>query len=527
MAHKKSNTELPPTEYGVIYARYSSHAQKEESIEQQIDECMAFAQANKIEIIHVYADKAVSGKTDKRTQFQRMMRDAEKREFSVVVAYKSNRMARNMLQALTYESKLDLLGIRTLYAKEEFGNTAAGRFALRTMMNVNQFYSENMAEDIKRWMADNATNCKVNGSLPLGYKKGEDGKYAIDEVGAAVVREVYDRVLAGESYVDIGNSLNDRGIKTKQGNKWNKGSFHRLLTNDAYIGVYRHSGVVVENGIPPILEREVFYAVQERLVTKPNPRGRHRENGDYLLTGKLYCGYCKSNMVGISGTGKSGKLHYYYNCNKRRTEGDCQKEHVQRDWIEQLVAELTKEFIMQDEVIEWIAENAVAFQAEALRTSELEGMQSELAENKKATKNIMAAIEQGVFTATTKDRLLELEFEISNLERVIALTKAMNQPVEKERIIWSLEQLRYGDVKSKEHQKRLIDTFIKAVYLRDDEIRIDYYYAGKNNSVTVNLQRKGGEKAGVEGFVLAPPASTIKLLLKPCPKKFETWFLYM
>ena len=100
-----------------------------------------------------------------------MMRDAEKKEFGIVIAYKSNRIARNMLQALQYEAKLDLFGIRTLYAKEEFGNTAAGRFALRTMMNVNQFYSENMAEDIRRGMRDNAEACKVNGALPLGYVK--------------------------------------------------------------------------------------------------------------------------------------------------------------------------------------------------------------------------------------------------------------------------------------------------------------------------------------------------------------------
>jgi hypothetical protein len=224
-------------------------------------------------------------------------------------------------------------------------------------------------------------------------------------------------------------------------------------------------------------------------------------------------------MVGISGTGRSGKMHYYYNCNGRRTEGECQKEHVQRDWVEQRVAELTREFITRDDVIEWIAENAVAFQAEALRTSELEGMENELAENKKATKNIMAAIEQGLFTATTKDRLLELEFEISNLERVIALTKAMNQPVEKERIIWSLEQLRHGDVDSKEYQKRLFDTFIKAVYLRDDDIRIDYYYAGKKNSVTVELQKISGDNAEGGGFVLAPLSSTKMVLLKPVLKK--------
>ena len=137
---------LAAEQIGVIYARYSSHNQKEESIEQQIAECSDFAAKNGIRIVGIYADKAVSGRSDRRPNFQRMMRDAEKRQFQIVVAYKSNRIARNMLNALQYEARLDLLGIKTLYAKEEFGNTAAGRFALRTMMNVNQFYSENMGE---------------------------------------------------------------------------------------------------------------------------------------------------------------------------------------------------------------------------------------------------------------------------------------------------------------------------------------------------------------------------------------------
>ena len=179
MARSAGKTEYQSAEQiGVIYARYSSHSQKEESIEQQIAECT----------VGIYADKAVSGRSDRRPNFQRMMRDAEKRQFQIVVAYKSNRIARNMLNALQYEARLDTLGIKTLYAKEEFGNTAAGRFALRTMMNVNQFYSENMGEDIKRGMVDNANECKVNGMLPLGYVKSKDGKYAIAPDEAAVVR---------------------------------------------------------------------------------------------------------------------------------------------------------------------------------------------------------------------------------------------------------------------------------------------------------------------------------------------------
>ena len=474
---------------GVIYARYSSHNQKEESIEQQVEECSLFAKANNIEIIHVYADKAVTGRSDKRKDFQRMMRDAEKRQFQVVVAYKSNRIARNMLNALQYEARLDLLGIRTLYAKEEFGNTAAGRFALRTMMNVNQFYSENMAEDIKRGLADNAADCKVNGAMPLGYKKGEDGRYAINPSEAAIVREIYEKFLAGTHLTDIASELNARGVKTKQGNQFNKNSFHRMLTNPTYIGTYHHSGIVKEDAVPPIISKEDFAAVQEKLVTKKNPIGRHRENGDYLLTGKIRCGYCKSYMVGVSGTGKSGKLHYYYQCQKRRVEKLCKKEHVRRDWIERLVAEYTQTFVLQDDVIEWIAENAVSFQNKARRSSDITGVENELAEKRKATKNIMAAIEQGIFTETTKDRLIELETNIKELERTLLLYRAADEPLEKERVIFALEQLRGGDIESKDYQKILIDTFVKTVYLWDDKIKIEYYHTTKKHSVTYPIEK--------------------------------------
>lgn len=504
------------TRIGVIYARYSSHNQKEESIEQQVEECMAFAKQNKIKIVHAYADKALSGRTDKRPQFQKMMRDAEKKQFSVVVAYKSNRIARNMLQALNYEDRLSRFGIETLYAKEEFGNTAAGRFALRTMMNVNQFYSENMAEDIKRGMRDNAESCKVNGALPLGYVKGEDGRYAIDPREAEIVRSIYEKVLDGVSFADIANDLNSRGIKTKQGNRWNKNSFHRMLTNDVYIGVYRHSGYVNEQGVPPILEKEVFYAMQNHLLTKKNPRGRHRENNDYLLTGKLRCGYCQSFMVGISGTSRTGDKHYYYTCNDRRTGGGCKKENVRKDYIEYVIAVLTQRFILRDDVIEWIADNAMDALKQASNQDEIAAMEAELAEDRKATKNIMNAIEQGIFTATTKDRLLELELDISTLENSIAMAKAANdgKVIEKERIIWSLEQFKDCNPELKSDQKHLIDTFVKTVYLWDDRIEIDYYYAGKDSKISCNLDSLSGTVEGAQAVLTSSLAPHHKRVIR-------------
>ena len=186
-----NKTKPHESDVGVLYSRYSSHNQKDASIEQQVAECTKYAKAIGLNIVESYEDRAISGKTDKRPSFQRMMKDAAKGKFQYVIAWKSNRIGRNMLEAMQNELKLRDLGIRVMYVEEDFDDTAAGRFALRSMMNVNQFYSENMAEDIRRGMRDNAMQCKLtNGHLPFGYKKSVDLKYEIDEPKSEIVREI-------------------------------------------------------------------------------------------------------------------------------------------------------------------------------------------------------------------------------------------------------------------------------------------------------------------------------------------------
>lgn len=509
MPKKKASAQH--VQIAVIYARYSSHNQREESIEQQIACCTDFARENNLSVSEVYADKAITGKTDRRLQFQRMLRDAEKGKFTAVIAYKSNRIARNMMNALQYEARLASYGIKTYYAAEEFDDTAAGRFALRSMMNVNQFYSENMAEDIKRGLMDNAMSCKVNGSLPLGYVKGPEGEYQIEPGEAKTVREIFSRVLSGEMQVDIINDLNRRGIKTKRKGSWTKSSFRAILRNDNYIGVYRYSGIVQPGGIPAIVPKEVFAAMQEKLKQHHVHQRRHQEAGDYLLTGKLRCGLCGGWMVGCSGTSHAGETYYYYSCQTKRVSHSCSKKNVRRDLIEYAVAEYTKKYVLQDDVIEWIAQNAVEFQKAAMCSDDLKLIEMDLAEKKTAQKNVMAAIEAGIITASTKDRLLELESEISNLEMSLSLQRARVVPVEKEEIIYALERYRDGDLDNPNYRKKLIDSFVKEVWLFDDKIKIDYYYAGKNSSVTIameNLEDTNGAAESSPKLCLSPPQQT-------------------
>ncbi len=486
----KRGKRLAVEELGVIYARYSSHAQKDKSIEQQVEEDQALANEFGIRIVGIYADRAVTGRTDKRKDFQRMMRELPKMpQVRYVIAWKSNRIGRNMLEAMINEAKLQDMGIRVLYVEEDFDDTAAGRFAARSMMNVNQFYSENMAEDIRRGMYDNAKQCMItNGHLPFGFKKGEDMKYAIDEPKAAIVWEIFSRVACGEPFVDIANDLNSRGIKTSRGGLWGKNSFHVLLTNERYRGIYIYDDIRIDGGVPRIVSDALFWKVQEVLKTKKNAQGRHRVFGDYLLTGKLFCGLCKSPMVGISGTSKTKDRHYYYTCKKRQTDKSCKKENVRRDAIERQVAMAIKSYALQDDVIEWIADSTVAYNERQEAQSHIAILTEELDGVKKSTKNLLAAIEAGIITDTTKGRLLELEAQQSQLAVKIEAERADLITVPRKDISAGLAMFRDGDIEDKRYQAKLFDTFLVAVYLYDGNMKIVFSFSGSKNTVDVPLE---------------------------------------
>lgn len=502
----KRGKKIDAEAIGVIYARYSSHSQRDISIEQQVAKCQELAAEYGIKIVTIYADRAVSGRTDKRREFQKMMREIGKVNVRYVVAWKSNRMGRHMLDAMINEERLRDMGVRVLYVEEDFDDTAAGRFAARSMMNVNQFYSDAMSEDIRRGLMDNAEKCMVNGSIPFGYRRGADGCYEIDQEKAEIVREIFRRFLSEESFAEIGRDLNARGIRTKRGNEWNKNSFHRLLSNETYIGVYKYSGIRKENGVPAIISKEVFDAAQERLKNKPNPVGRHRMNSDYLLTGKLFCGHCGSPMVGISGTSKTGDKHYYYSCQKHRLEKSCDKKNVKRDYIESKVVEKIREALMDDRVIQWLIDGYEEFVQQCRSESLVAVYEQDLEEVNKSLKNIMRAIEQGIFTDTTKDRLQELEEERRTLERTIAAAKAMLVDVPKERVQFTLESWRDGDISDPKVAERMIDTFVKAVYLYDNDDggyhgKIVCNYTGKNSTLEFSLSDLEGLENSAERSV--------------------------
>lgn len=475
----------------VIYARYSSHNQRDVSIEQQVEACRKHAAELGLTVTATYEDRAISGKTDKRPSFQRMMRDAEQHKFAYVLAWKSNRIGRNMMQALVNESRLVDCGVKVFYAEEDFDDNAAGRFALRSMMNVNQFYIENMAEDVKRGLYDNAKKGLVNGSLPLGYKRGADGKPEIDEPKAAIVREIYTRVAAGELFASIADDLNARGIKTARGREWNKGSFHVLCHNDRYRGIYMYGDIRIPGGMPRIISDELFYDAQEAYgMKKDNRYGRARHGAEnYLLTGKLYCGHCGGYMVGISGTSKTGEMHYYYACQKHRLEHTCEKKAIRRDVIENAVARAIMMYCLDDETIDFIVDSTIAYFKQKDHELHIEAMENELAAVQQAISNLMKAIEAGIITPTTRTRLLDLEEQQSKLSAKINTAKAERVEINRDDLIAGLQLFRTGDIKNKKFLAKLFNTFLIAVYLYDDNrLKIVFSFTGNHNSVEIPLE---------------------------------------
>lgn len=472
-----------------IYARYSGGPnQTDGSIEQQVADCEAYAKANNLRVVKVYADRHLSGTSDKRPQFQQMLKDAAHGKWKYVICWKIDRFARNRYDSATYKFRLKKNNVSVLYAKESIPDGPEGILLESILEGSAEYYSANLAQNVRRGMRFNAQQCKVNsGNIPFGYCKGPDGKFALNPAQADIARQIFADFLHGSSFAEIANDLNGRGIRTARGNLWNKNSFRAMLKNECYIGVYHYSDIRIEGGMPAIIQKDQFMEVQKRLQAKKNPQGRHRDKGEYLLTGKLKCGHCDSYMVGLSGTGRHGDLHHYYGCQKHFKEKACRKRNVPRDWIERFVVKSALDYVLQDDVIEWMADSVMEHQSRESASAQLDALISESADVDKAIGNVMAAIEAGIITPTTKKRLMELENRSAELSRLIEIEKALNSKIERSEIIYWISKFKGGNLESQEFRRKVIDTFVTVVYLTDDDIKIGFNYSGKNNFATFSF----------------------------------------
>lgn len=472
---------------GVIYARYSSHNQREESIEGQIRKCRAFAEENGITIIGEYVDRAMSGKTDKRDDFQRLIKDSSKGHFQAVIMYTLDRFARNRYDSAHYKALLRKNGVRLYYTEQSITDEPEGIILESVLEGMAEYYSENLARGIRRGMRENALKCMTTGgSIPLGYRKTVDKKFEIDPATAPIVREIFDLYANGKTQRQIVDILNGKGYRTSKDMPFRLGSISGILVNRKYIGIYSYEDIEIKGGIPAIIDDQTFDKVQEMLKKNKRATGRMKAPVYYMLTGKLFCGHCGSSMCGESGTSHTGTIYNYYKCSDRKKRGNCTKANEKKDFIEQLVVRKTIEKIMQPGVIQEIAYKVAELAEKAFNDkSRLLSLQSELKAVQTAIRNLLRLVEQGIDTDDVGDRLLDLNSQKADLQKQIAKEENKKPLISAERLaFWLTDLLTNGDKDDPAYQQRIIDTLVNKVFVFDTDDN-----GGKKIVITYNTSR--------------------------------------
>ena len=480
----------------VIYARYSTDSQREESIEGQIRECTAYAEKNDLTVVKHYIDRAISAKTDNRPQFQQMIKDSERGIFDVIIVWKLDRFARNRYDSARYKTQLKRNGVKLVSATEVISAGPEGIILESVLEGYAEYYSADLSEKVVRGMTENALKGIYNGgTIPFGYMIDETRHYQPDPLLAPYVEQTFQKYADGATMTDLRDWLKAHNIKNSMGGEMSYNTIQRMLSNRRYIGELRLRDVVQPNAIPALVSEELFNKVQEKLAKNKKAPARHKAEDDYLLTTKLYCGKCGSFMVGESGTSHTMKVHRYYRCVNTKKKKLCDKKAVKKDWIEDLVVSYTMKAIMNDKVMERLIDTLMELQKR--ESTDLPLLKKQLAETEKGINNMLNAIQAGIFTPSTKQRLDELEETKSQLE-ISILQEEMHKPMlTREQIAFFIYRFRKFDVTKREQRQRLIDSFVNAVYLYEDKIILTFNY--KDGSKTITLAEVEGSDLSVLG----------------------------
>ena len=494
----------------VIYARYSSDNQREESIEGQIRECTAYAEKNGITVVKHYIDRALSAKTDNRPDFQQMIKDSEKRLFDIVLVWKLDRFARNRYDSAHYEYQLERNHVKLVSATEPISDSPAGIMVKSMLTGMAEYYSAELSEKVVRGMTENVLKGKYNGgTIPIGFKVDEEKFFQIDPLKAPFVVEAFQRYNDGATMKELMNWLNDSGVTTNRNQKFTYNSVQKLLTNKRYIGENHFKDIVMPDSIPAIVDKDLFEEVQQKIKKNSRAPARHKAEDDYLLTTKLFCGMCGAMMFGECGTGRNKVVHHYYKCATAKRFKTCKKKTVRKEWLEDLVVAETMKLIQDDAVIDAIVAEVMELQDQENTTLPL--LEKQMREVENGIENMLNAIQAGVLTNSTKSRLEKLEAQQKELEVRIAEEKIARPRLSENQVRFWLTRLRKLDTRVKSHRETLINTFVNAVYLYDEKVLITFNYKDGTKTITFDeiAAKDAPEGNGSDLGCFAPPRTPV------------------
>ncbi len=515
----------------VAYARFSSDRQRVESIDAQLRAIHKFADEKGIPIVDEYIDKAQSARNDDRIAFQQMIEDIDKGKFNVIIVHKSDRFARNKVDASAYRALFRQKKIVLMSVTEPMLTDSPASVLFESIIDgVNEYYSMNLALEVEKGKRENALKgMSTGGRPPLGYDLDPKTKMLVlNEVEAQAVRLIFDMRADGYGYGAIRDALNNKGFKTKEGNPFGKNSLYSILRNEKYTGVYvynlrssknangtfnSHSYkdeseiIRTEGAVPQIITPELFNMVQDLMNERRRTQGKETIKYQYLLTGKVRCGICGSTFS--ARTRKPRKGHggsSAYICQRKNHSVKCSNSEIKCQAIEAFVLETLADFIFDEEKIPLILSRYQKYleEKDSGKAESLKRMNKELSSLDRQIENIVSVIANTGSDALLS-KLKSLESAKATLEyKYNELNEAKDKYTIEEQILkdsfYRAKKL-FLDGKLK-FTKTIISRYLKEVMVYPDRLEV-YLNFGMNDvkfekPITENDKEKTPENQSLE-----------------------------
>ncbi len=307
-----------------------------------------------------------------------MINDSEIGLFNFVIVHKLDRFSRDRYDSIFYKKKLKDNDVRVISVTEQFNDSPESIILEGLLESMSEYYSKKLAREVMKGLEENARQCKhTGGKPPFGFDVDSDKKYVVNTHEAIAVKKIFDMFINDFTYKEMCTYLHDYGYKTKYNKPFSQTTINGMLKNIKYIGTYtyklkkqtkvngsrvdiEHSKedmIIIENGIPAIIDKEVFELTQKKLSTRKVRTKSFNAKNTYLLTGRLQCGCCGGSMGGYSRSiNKKAQQWITYYCNTRKKDKTaCHKKEINRDKIEYTVLKHLEEHIFTDKFINDLA----------------------------------------------------------------------------------------------------------------------------------------------------------------------------
>lgn len=486
----------------VIYARYSSHGQNEQTIEGQIRVCRDYAQKQKLNIVNIYVDKHKTGTDVNRPQFQKMIADSASGSFDYVIVYMIDRFARNRYYSTIYNFQLSQNGVKLVSATENISESEEGEFFQMFLEWNAEKYSTRLSKRVKEGVTTSVTNgTYTGGRIIFGYTV-KDKRVYINPDESPVVQYIFQQYADGVTKKDIAADVNAKGWRFR-GARWRARDFDNLLRNAKYTGEFYTGGRLCVNTFPAIIDKPLFEKVQKRLGQNKYFSGAFSAKLDYLLQGKLYCGHCGASMVADGGTSRNGKKYHYYACTNKKKRHTCTKSNEHKDFLEWYATEQTVAYLSDPRRVDIIATDVIKYYELRTNTDEIKRISAERTKTKKEIDNAVNLMVSGVDAATVRvldAKIKELSTLLSDLERHQAqLELEQGLKVTKRDIIAFVAEFIKGDLHNKDFQKRIIDNLVNAMYIYDDKVVLYFNIKGGRETAFIGKDETDDALSDIDG----------------------------